>query len=452
MTAFNRQTLAYAVTLMLVFVWSIPGTIALRTLLLLGGLALAASSPEAWSRSEGKRRFPASLAMLAVLSTWWLLQALLVSEETAWALGELRGQWLTALVALGLGILMSRLDSARPQVEGSALWTGIALVFAAQAAIAVAQSLWHWTTDGSMLRGEVPLTGGKLEMSYIVNILLAIVTVDLFCRAANHRTLLRLPVPASLACAALGLTANYLAGSRNGVLGTLFLAASVVGLLLIDGRKRIGSRKTLLMALALVVGTAVFAIANFVSDPRWKTFSETARIAVDIDNHKAWYDVSAHPLPLLSNGEPVEASAYVRIAWLSAGMRLARDVPLGVGYGRNAFVRALRKQYPAKLGHSHSGFVDLLASGGLPAVILWLAFAGSLVSAGWRSFTAFRSPRGLLLILLVGGYTGRMLIESVSRDHMLQIFFFLVGALLFADTARARNPGQTPGRGEEKQA
>ena len=452
MITYNRRTLAYAMTLMLVFFWSIPGTIALRSLLLLGALALAASSPEAWRTPEEKRRFPAPLAVLAALSIWWLFQAVFVSEETTWALGELRGQWLTALVALGLGILMSRLDSARPQVEGSALWTGITLVFAAQAAIAVGQSLWHWVTEGSMLRGVVPLTGGKLEMSYIVNILLAIITVDLFCRAAKHRTLLRFPVTASLACAALGLTANYLAGSRNGVLGTLFLAVSVVGLLLIDGRKKIGNGKTLLIALALVVGTTIFTLANVVSDPRWKTFSETARIAVDIDNNQAWYDTSTNPLPLLSNGEPVDESAYLRIAWLTAGTRLAKDVPLGVGYGRNAFVRALRKQYPAKLGHSHSGFVDLLASGGLPAVFLWLAFAGSLVMAGWRSFAALRSPRGLLLVLLVGGYTGRMLIESVSRDHMLQIFFFLVGALLIADTARARNPGQTPGIGEEKQA
>jgi len=71
--------------------------------------------------------------------------------------------------------------------------------------------------------------------------------------------------------------------------------------------------------------------------------------------------------------------------------------------------------------------------------------------AGWRSFAAFRSPRGLLLILLVGGYTGRMLIESVSRDHMLQIFFFLVGALLIADTAPSRNPSQPPSTSEEKQ-
>ena len=447
----SRRTLAYALTLMLVFIWSIPGTIALRTLLLLGALALAASSPEAWQRPEERRRFPAPLAVLVLLSIWWLFQAVFVSEETAWALGELRGQWLTSLVALGLGILMSKLDSARSQVDGSPLWTGIALVFAGQAAIAVGQSLWHWVTDGSMLRGVVPLTGGKLEMSYIVNILLAIVTVDLFCRAVNRRALLRIPVPAGLACAALGVTANYLAGSRNGVLGTLFLAASVVGLLLIDGRKKIGNRKTLFMALALVIGTAVFALANYVSDPRWKSFSETARIAVDIDNHEAWYDISTHPLPLLSNGEPVEASAYLRIAWLSAGVRLAKDVPLGVGYGRNAFVRALRKQYPAKLGHSHSGFVDLLASGGLPAVILWLSFAGLLVMAGWRSFAAFRSPRGLLLILLVGGYTGRMLIESVSRDHMLQIFFFLVGALLIADTAPSRNPSQPPSTSEEKQ-
>ncbi|WP_301103234.1 O-antigen ligase family protein [Propionivibrio sp.] len=435
MNKFNRLTLAYAATLGLVFIWSIPGTIALRTLLLVAALTLAAccTTHKDWATQRRWPLFP--LLALALLTAWLFFQAVFVSAETAWALGELRGQWLTALAAFGLGVLMSKLD--KPQASGYSLWTGIALVLSVQAAIAISQSVWHWFMHGRLLYGVVPLTGGRLEMSYIMNILLALLTVDLFFRATEHRALLRIPVSASLTCAALGLTANFLAGSRNGILGTLFLALTMTCLFLIDGRRKLGNSKTILIATALAVGIGLFALASYQADSRWKTFSETAEIAMDIDGNEAWFDPDNHPLPLLSNGEPVEESAYLRIAWLSAGIRLAKDIPYGVGYGRNAFVRVLLRQgYPAKIGHSHSGFIDLLSGAGIPAVALWLIFAAAMLVTGWRSFTRFRSPLGLLLILLVSGHTGRMLIESVNRDHMLQIFFFLIGALLIADASR----------------
>jgi O-antigen ligase len=433
MNKFNRRKMAYAATLALVFIWSIPGTIALRTLLLLTALGLAAASIKSESWTPQRRLPTIPLAALALLTTWLVFQAIVVSTETAWALGELRGQWLTALAALGLGAMMSKLD--KPQTDGFSLWTGIALVLAAQSAIAVGQSLAHLVMHGSMLRGVVPLTGGKLEMSYIVNILLAVITVDLLFRATEHRALLRIPVSASLTCAALGLTANFLAGSRNGILGTIFLALSATFLFLGNGRQQLKKRKTITIATALVIGIGLFAVASYQSDPRWKTFSETASIAINLDESTAWLDPDNQPLPLLGSGEPVEGSAYLRIAWLSAGIRFAQDIPYGVGYGRNAFVRALHRQgYPAKVGHSHSGFIDLLSGGGIPAVALWLIFVATMVVLGWRSYARQRSPLGLLLILLVSGFTGRMLIESVSRDHMLQIFFFLIGALLFAST------------------
>jgi hypothetical protein len=441
MSKISRLNLAYAVTFGLVFVWSIPGTIALRTLLLIVGLALAAGG------AEERRRFliflgriPRSAPVaLFILSVWFVFQAVFVSGETAWALGELRGQWLTALAALALGLLMGNLDEKSQQARGSALWTGVALVLASQALIAVGQSLWHWYAEGTMLRWVVPLTGGRLEMSYVVNILLTIITVDLFSRIGYKRPLLRLPVPATLACTGLALAANYLAGSRNGLLGTVFLALTATFLFLFDGRDRLGFKKTLLIATVLVVGLAGFSVVSYQGDPRWRVFSETARIAVDIDHQKAWFDNSSYPLPLLSSGVPVDESAYLRIAWLTAGVRIASDVPFGVGYGRNAFLRALRLHYPAKLGHSHSGYVDLLSGAGIPGVALWLCFAVALILSGWRSYVANHRPVGLLLILLVAGFNGRMLIESISRDHMLQIYFFLVGALLLACSSAPKN-------------
>ncbi|MBK7766700.1 MAG: hypothetical protein IPI44_11610 [Sulfuritalea sp.] len=55
--------------------------------------------------------------------------------------------------------------------------TLLAGVLILQAAIAVGQSLFSWLAHSELRIGSVPLTGGKLEMSYILNILLATIAV-----------------------------------------------------------------------------------------------------------------------------------------------------------------------------------------------------------------------------------------------------------------------------------
>ena len=72
-------------------------------------------------------------------------------------------------------------------------------------------------------------------------------------------------------------------------------------------------------------------------------------------------------------------------------------------------------------------------------MILWLVFFGALFVTGWRAFIRCNLPAGLLLAILVAGFASRMVLESIGRDHMLQIFFFLNGALL---SAIAHNAGR----------
>ena len=122
--------------------------------------------------------------------------------------------------------------------------------------------------------------------------------------------------------------------------------------------------------------------------------------------------------------------------------RLIGEHPLGYGYGRNAFAHALRLHYPkAQLGHAHSGWIDLGIGGGIPALALWAALIGSLMWRGWRSFFDTANPGGLLLFFLATGYAGRMALDSVNKDHMLQMFMFLAGLLLVLATPRRTEGG-----------
>jgi O-antigen ligase len=147
--------------------------------------------------------------------------------------------------------------------------------------------------------------------------------------------------------------------------------------------------------------------------------------------HGDWRCHRAGCRPTLPECRYVEPSAYLRIAFIRAGLRLIGEHPLGYGYGRNAFAHTLRTHYPsAQLGHAHSGWIDLGLGGGMPALALWAAFLGSLMWRGWRAFFERANAHGLLLFLLTTGYAGRMALDSVNKDHMLQMFMFLAGLLL----------------------
>jgi hypothetical protein len=281
-----------------------------------------------------------------------------------------------------------------------------------------------------LLLGLVPLTGGKLEMSYILNILLAAIAVDLLFRATRKQGLLRLPLGAVVLALLLALLSSYLAEARNGIIGELFLGTSSLVLYLIETRRQRGGRRAFAVGVVLLVLLMSFGFLNYLGDARWRTFTETATIAWDIDEVLAWRDKERYPFPRLANGDLVDISAYQRVAFIHAGLREIREHPLGVGYGRNAFVHALRQKEEAEVGHAHSGWIDLGIGGGIPALVLWAAFLGSLLVSGATRYFRQADPHALWLFLLTTGYAGRMGIDSVSRDHMLQIFFFLALYLL----------------------
>lgn len=428
------KTLAVVLSLALLFVWSLPGTAALRALLLLGALvtAIIAIARGDWrgdARQIG-RSAALPLALIATLTLWLIGQGVWLAAEPAWSLKELRSQWLPALLALLLGLLV-----ARQQNERGRLVTAIVLVFTAQAAIAVGQSIWHWFVHGVLLTQQVPLTGGKLEMSFVLNILLAFLAVDLFCRATQRPALLRLPRTAVAAILLLSLACSLLSGARNGIIGITFLSASALSLFVFDQHRCLGLRRTLAAAAAIVAGVAALAAANYHTDPRWQDFPETAPLAWAIDADTGWHDVEA-AWPSLADGDPAEASAYVRIAYIRTGLRLIEDFPLGYGYGRNAFGHALQARGQPVRGHAHSGWIDLGVGGGVPALVLWGALLGSLMWRGWTGFFGQHNPHGLLLLFLATGYAGRMMVDSVIKDHMLQMFMFLIGLLLVAMSRR----------------
>lgn len=408
----------------LFFVWPIPRTISLRDLLL-----VACTGLFAWLVYQDRRApFPwrslrVPFGLYLALSVWIVFVALAVSDETAWAFGEIKGQWLKATMALvagGLfGAIMLRNDGMR---RVALIVMGVTLLLHV---LYVDYEALRYPSLRAFMR-VAGLTEGPDKSNYLTNMLLYLLLADICLRFVFQRRFLPIGNIPLVGIVALALLAVLFESLRNGVIElaiVLGLAWWVMAAVSNHARRAL----ILSVGFALIIIVLVLGYLSLRQDDRWRTFLETVPIALDTDN-KAWIN-EGQSQPKLASGQTVDWSNYMRIARIKAGVALTLENPLGVGFGRNAFGHAVQKKYGEGSSHSHSGLIDMSIGTGIPGTVLWLGFLASLAILGWRTFRHTRDYYALALLFLVTGYSFRMLVDSIVRDHMLQMFLFLAAFL-----------------------
>lgn len=436
------EWLGLGLVALLVFIWPIPGTIALRNVLLV--LAVVVWLVQWHCSGDPRPRLPwlkAPLLWYGALTAWLVISAFMVSVDTAWSLLELKSQWLRSAVAGLLGFLLAswairpHFDADRARICIMALAMPITL----QVVLTLGDTVWLWINQGYMPERIARLTGGKLGMSVNVNILLSLVIADALLRLKGDGRLVPLPKQAMVLIGIAGAACTYVIGARN---GTFCLTALVLVALAVYLRGRPGARRDLGGIVVVLIVLAGASYLSFKSDYRWLMFEESAELAWDTETHRAWLDPRQFPLPHLQNGKKVEVSTYLRIAWLKEGAKVLLERPLGVGYGRNAMGRAFYEKYGhGPGGHADNGFIDFSLAAGLPGTFLGAALLLSLMLVGWHAYTRGGSAIGLVTFLLVLGYAMRTLLDSMTRDNYLEQFLFMASMLAtmsVADGAAAR--------------
>lgn len=413
------------------FVLPVPGTIALRSSLLLLLLVFfflfrRECRTETWIKGGN---IAGLLAWLALLSLGLLTQAVLVSDETRWAIKEISSQWLpavlTAIVGLGAVAIAGGSGMSRQKLLG-----GLVLVLLAQTVFSLLATMPEFLTKGAFPQAKTTFTAGKLEISYWNNLLLAFLAVDGLSRWRYRNSITALPSVVLIGGIGVVFLSNLAFGARNGMIGSLILLSSLALLVLWHERRHIGIARTAAFVGAALTLIVALGWASYQLDPRWGRFEETAQLAWQGGENNVWLHPDGAVMPTLKSGETVEPSAYFRIAWIRAGLDLIADHPWGVGYGRNAFGHALRKTTDTRLGHAHSGLIDWTIGVGVPGLLLWLGFLSWLIWLGLRRYFVGRDPAGLILTFVVGGFFGRMLLDSINRDHMLMVFFLILAILV----------------------
>ncbi len=439
-----------ALLTVLFIIWPISRTIALRNALLLvlcvwaGRAALARLRPLVLSPPVR-----APLLWLGALTLWMVVE---VVFTPFWgrALMSVRGQWLSALLAGLLGMLVAAGGQGLPRARTvTALFAAVllfhVLVVDWQGLLwMVAHHSWPHDLAGRRIKG---LTAGPDKANYLTNLLLDLVVAAWMSRLEGQGFTFLTNRRFALVVAAAFLS-FYFEAMRNGLGDILILAAFVVSRLVWQRRHRMTVRSW--VALGAVVFGALLAVGLDVAfDPRWDTLFATVPIAWNTKLYHLAWQYPGSPLPHLPNGQPVSQSNYLRIAWIKEGLKCVLAYPWGVGYSRRAFGAALFLRYGRHLPatSTNNGILNLAVGVGVPGVLLWFGWIAATLRSAAQRLSGRRLFFALALLLIVLDVCSRNLVDANLQDYMLQEFFFMAGFLLVSldsVTSRDANTGAAP--------
>ncbi len=414
-------TLVVAVSLLLV-VWPVPGTIALRHLLLLlagsSGLVLMVRHA-AWLRT--RQALPLWLLMAAY--PYMLLHALILSDQPSRQWEELSGPWLRILFSIfagcGLGLLLLRPDRRVNLVLYAGMF-GTTAIYTCRYAMHGLQ-----TGDWMPLDFFTDFYRSKMDVGMYGMLFLAVALARI--THGFRQPEVGLHVFFWLAAALLVLLMFLTANTKSGIALFVLLATLTTIPLVLRRLHVAGGRLFLLLSLG-VSGLVAFAVYyHLEKNPAWQNLITDFRTGIDIEAYDYWKQPdSLYSLPVGESGQAVNPSTYLRAAWLVAGTHLLLQHPLGLGQFQNAFGILARDEWPqSRLLYSHSGWLDMALAMGLPGIILLggamlLAFVqlqeNGAPTVSWRSNCRF-------ILLAMALY---WLIAEAANTHYIETLFFLL--------------------------
>ncbi|MDP2132495.1 MAG: O-antigen ligase family protein [Sulfuritalea sp.] len=409
-----------------VFVFPIPHTIALRNLLLLAGLLALLATLRGAARLKLPAAFKPAAWGLVATTAWLVLQSVAVAPAPTVALDNLRGDWIVPLLTAALAIW------AAARIEPRLAIRAVVAALLAHMLWMLAWQLWLLLTTGAVgdgSKGIVPF-GERDYHSSLSGFLLALLLGE---RLAAHHARAGQEVFASRngwAALALALLADVVLRVRNGTMVNVVLLLAATAWMARHQRRFI----LLLLAVAALGG------ASLALDSRWSGVKESLAAGWSSPS-LYWMTGDQTQRPKASGGGDIEDSAYLRAAWAHQAVQAIAEHPLGLGFGRDSFGRAVESKFGFKgMVSSHSGWLDFALGAGLPGLALLLLSAGLAMHGGWRQFRQHDDAAGLMFSFLVGGYLLRCLLDGHLSGWRLGLFAFLCGALI---AAMKKPPQQT---------
>jgi hypothetical protein len=431
------SALIICISTVLLAIWSIRDTIALRNVLLVLGALVAPflikqylKQPQKIASNSIWHYAPIILSACALV--WVGIHYLVFSQDSALQLKDLTSTWVRVLMASMIGAATGLVIKDNPQ-RSQYLWFGIFCSFA----YLLVHYLEAYSQSGALFMPDYYFTS---PFSNKINtVLMGGLFIAAIC-GASATVLTSKYSPSypriiyiywAIAVAIILFAYTTIIDTRNGLgVGLILLSAWVLYVFCVMLGRQLLTRtlnwKRGILILLPILFIFIFVQQHLNINRGWNNFFEDIAIGFQIDEVPNWQNIQKFGYPKTPSGEQVYPNNYERAAWAAAGVRTIQENPLGYGLLEHSLGKMIQKSYPeAVIRSSHSAWVDFGLAFGIPGLALILSALISTIALAIRS----HSPNKLLVVWMAFSLLLIFTIAEVSSNHTIEILFFCIALL-----------------------
>jgi hypothetical protein len=431
------SALIICISTVLLAIWSIRDTIALRNVLLVLGALVALFLIKQYLKQPQKIASNsiwhyAPIILSACTLVWVGIHYLVFSQDSALQLKDLTSTWVRVLMASMIGAATGLVIKDNPQ-RSQYLWFGIFCSFA----YLLVHYLEAYSQSGALFMPDYYFTS---PFSNKINtVLMGGLFIAAIC-GASATALTSKYSPSypriiyiywAIAVAIILFAYTTIIDTRNGLgVGLILLSAWVLYVFCVMLGRQLLTRtlnwKRGILILLPILFIFIFVQQHLNINRGWNNFFEDIAIGFQIDEVPNWQNIQKFGYPKTPSGEQVYPNNYERAAWAAAGVRTIQENPLGYGLLEHSLGKMIQKSYPeAVIRSSHSAWVDFGLAFGIPGLALILSALISTIALAIRG----HSPNKLLVVWMAFSLLLIFTIAEVSSNHTIEILFFCIALL-----------------------
>ena len=434
-----KFSLIKGIFVLLMFVLSIEGTIALRNILIVSIIGILLYHFHIFRDSISfilkVEKLRNIVIIYTVFTIYILWHSILISHDPAWSLDEWRAHILYPMIYLLVGMSIANFTINKKIVKKESLITAVFFTLLIHVAFIDLIALKEFLDNGRIIRRFGGLMHSPTLANYITNILLATLTSEYIYRLRNKKRFLLISNGFLHFALLLCIFSTFFESLRLGDISLVLLSLSASFIFIYKNNKHTMKLKILTVFLLVTILTIPLAY-NISTDQRWGNLVETIPIALDTSSSRHWYDPKV-AAPKTESGLSVKGSNYLRVAWAKKSIDFILDNPIGYGFGRNAFGHAMQITLPddknliSRGKTSHSSILDLAIGAGILGALLWCLFIFYISYVSFRVFAKKESFFAMFTLFISIGFFARGIVDANMRDHMILQFMLILGVGLY---------------------
>lgn len=419
-------------------IWAIKGTIALRNFLLgievlLTFFYFAFFFKGGQNKVLCRNRVP--IIFLCLMFCWVILHFFLLTRFPDQQLHEIKSTWLRSFLAMIVGLSTGIVLRKTPN-SISLLWVGILVSFI--------YLFYEYVPNAIALKRLLApdyvgyIFYGKISGVLVGTILLAglLGTMVDAINKQKYYCISRVFILWLVGTTIVLYSYVFIFDTRNGI-GLAIICYSIIIVTstmsvckaVLNGRA--GANTFLLLGVMCfsVAMLGWFGAKHLQQNAGWSTMWEDTKIAVQVEKYPNWQNPGEMGYPLNALGQVVKVNTYERVAWAMVGATiLLPQNPLGVGVLTKPFNATLKRAFPNSadtMTGTHSGWVDIALAFGYPGLFLMLGALVSILCISLSTPGPFQGLTSLLSLSTILLFT----IGELGSQHAIEMLCFLIGLM-----------------------